>query len=90
MAGFSSDWQIPCPGTPYKRKYRTSDFAWMVALGVYETKGVLLAVYACADCGWFHLTKKIDGSDVVLPGEDGTVAYRWRQDHPGERYPWDH
>ncbi len=90
MVGFSSDWQVPCPATPNKRKYRTSDYAYGVADGVLRRSGVRLAVYACAACGWFHLTRKVMGSDVVLPGTNETRAQVWRREHPDDPiYPYD-
>lgn len=89
MPGYSSDWQVPCPGTPNKRKYRTREFCQQVADRVWEEKRVRLSVYACADCGWFHLTRRTNGSDVVQGNEPGTHASKWNREHPGEQYRWD-
>lgn len=75
-----------CPDSPTKKKFLTSEAAWTEAHKRSAEAGVPIAPYACAGCGTFHLTRKVDGSDV-LTRQDGaqvvTGALRKRgRNHP--------
>lgn len=63
-----------CPDSPTKKKFLTSDEAWAEAHTRSEQAGVPIAPYACAGCGAFHLTRKVDGSDVLTRQDGGNVV----------------
>lgn len=54
-----------CPDSPTKRKYRTTEEAWAAARERSAEAHMQIVPYACAGCGSFHLSKKVDGSDVL-------------------------
>lgn len=54
-----------CPEAPSKKKYATTEQAWKAARRSSAQSGLPIAPYACAGCGGFHLTRKVDGSDVL-------------------------
>lgn len=54
-----------CPEAPTKKKYRTTDEAWTAARERREDTGLDIAPYACSGCGYYHLTKKVTGSDTL-------------------------
>lgn len=61
-----------CPDSPTKKKFRTSADAWAEAETRSKETGITIIAYACAGCGYFHLSRKKDGSDVARV-KDGVV-----------------
>jgi len=75
-----------CPDSPTKKKFLTSDEAWTEAHKRSEEAGVDIAPYACAGCGAFHLTRKVNGSDV-LTRQDGGKVVTGAQRRKGRNHP---
>jgi Ni/Co efflux regulator RcnB len=75
-----------CPDAPTKRKYRNQDAAWKAAHEATEKNGVLIAPYACPGCGAYHLTRKVDGSDV-LTRQDGPIVLTGAQRRKMAKHP---
>ncbi|WKW87102.1 hypothetical protein SEA_NICOLE72_65 [Microbacterium phage Nicole72] len=75
-----------CPESPTKKKFLTSDEAWEEAHKRSENAGVRIAPYACSGCGTFHLTRKVDGSDV-LTRQDGGKVVTGAQRRIGRNHP---
>jgi len=69
--------------TPEKRKYHTFDSAWDAARAASLRASIEIVAYLCADCGSYHLTRKVDGSDVaVTTNEDGVSTGALRKNSP--------
>lgn len=75
-----------CPDSPTKKKYLTSTAAWNDAHKRSAEAGVPIAPYACAGCGTFHLTRRVDGSDV-LTRQDGAQVVTGAQRKRGRNHP---
>lgn len=60
-----------CPSSPTKRKYPNSEEAWEAARYRTAESGIEIVAYACPGCGYFHLSKKVKGSDVVVKAPVG-------------------
>lgn len=75
-----------CPEAPTKRKYRTTDEAWAAARERTAETKMAIAPYACPGCGYFHLTKKATGSDVLTRQGDGSVVTGSQRKH-AENHP---
>ncbi|QDH93121.1 helix-turn-helix DNA binding domain protein [Microbacterium phage Margaery] len=63
-----------CPEAPTKRKFTTTTEAWTEARKRTAESGIDIAPYACAGCGFYHLTKKVTGSDTLTRQEGGKVV----------------
>jgi hypothetical protein len=63
-----------CPTSPTKRKYANSDEAREAARHRTAESGIDIIAYACPGCGLFHLSKKVKGSDVVVPASVGITT----------------
>ncbi|WQY99772.1 hypothetical protein [Microbacterium phage MO526] len=73
-----------CPEAPTKRKYKTTDEAWAAARERSAETHLDIAPYACPGCGYYHLTKKVTGSDVLTRQDGGKVVTgaQRRSNHP--------
>lgn len=58
-----------CPDSPTKKKYATLAAAKEAARESSSRAKMSIDAYACPGCGFYHLTRKVDGSDIVR--EDG-------------------
>ena len=74
-----------CPASPTKRQYLDTKEAWKAAGLRSQETGLDIVAYACPDCGYFHLTKKVKGSDVVVNADVGitTGALRKKMENRG-------
>lgn len=62
-----------CPEHPTKRKITALDEAEEAAAEASKKAGRTIVPYACAGCGYYHVTGKTNGSDVVHAGKGGTI-----------------
>lgn len=85
----------PCPDTPSKTIYTTSAAAWRAADERSGQVGARIAPYACSGCGYYHLTRKVNGSDVltrqpgssVVTGAMRNIANSRRSPEVGGNHP---
>lgn len=78
-----------CPDSPTKRKFRHLDDAWDAARESSAKSRLDIAPYACPGCGYYHLTKKVDGSDIAVMAPVGitTGALRKKVEMPTKDHP---
>ncbi len=62
-----------CPDHPTKRKFKTMREAEEQAAHSSKQYRKTVVPYACAGCGLYHVTGKIDGSDVLTSQRSGPV-----------------
>ncbi|QGJ92734.1 helix-turn-helix DNA binding protein [Microbacterium phage Megan] len=75
-----------CADAPTKKRFTSSDEAWAEARKRSDAAGLPIAPYACSSCGGIHLTKKVDGSDV-LTRQDGALVVTGSQRRIGRNHP---
>lgn len=73
-----------CPTAPTKARYYSSEAAWTAANKRSVEAGLDIIAYACPGCGYFHLSKKVKGSDVVVKAPVGITTGALRKAFVGE------
>jgi hypothetical protein len=63
-----------CPDAPTKAQYLSTDAAWTAANKRSVEAGLDIIAYACPGCGYFHLSRKVKGSDVVVAAPIGITT----------------
>lgn len=63
-----------CPERPTKRKFKTRALADTAAIEASRDAKMTIVAYACPGCGYFHLTRKVGGSDIVHDSADPIVT----------------
>lgn len=76
-----------CPDTPSKHRYTSAGEAIEAAERRTVEASMPIVAYACPGCGGYHLTKKREGSDVLIPGATVRTRSTARHRHPAQGLP---